>query len=673
MHMKKEKNNEFDINELVLQPFEHRGKKASVIMGIVKLLLVIFPFFSVSNWREGLAAIFCVVILIILSYNKGKWGKRMWCIWSGILVVNLLLTSFVGAPFGGLLTNESVQQRKENKYYRDFAAALYELSICDYESALKSFKQIKNIVPEEYLLEYYLWYGETAMYAQKYELSIDLLNEAEKNIIEYSKEEGEVLFKFIPICKMVNYYNIQEFDSLTDMANQYQNTNEQIFNIFELASLCVQGNIVDNERRIRELISQYPNMQDSFENLKEIKLEMMAVSAAALTKEYPEYAIILYAQLFEENKSFFYETFLYCYPTENNLLNMRWFSLDYLQRMKEIYAEGLRAFQRDSSDEFRIYSEVIDELGYYLGIEKLLLQKSGVEDSIWCVDKKVDEWELYNVIRLVGNSYLGIWLEPMETEIKENMPQVAATAHFYLFQVKNEQLYATPLIIDNQKYTKNVAMNKLFLVESTGMKDKFLIESIEGTGEYLSLELMDINNKTCEIIEDNTELYHTSGFEFDKNTNQYVAEFEIENFIDANMDTKVGGRIIADIDFERNIVQTEINYPDPAVEFYVKERNEALIFPLENLNTLKGKEIKNKTLLEKIRQNSIPYYKYSLIQQSYEYFLEIAQCKLSGITIVYDANTDEEASFFYLVKRDADMTELMGIYEIVNGKLENVY
>ncbi len=92
-----------------------------------------------------------------------------------------------------------------------------------------------------------------------------------------------------------------------------------------------------------------------------------------------------------------------------------------------------------------------------------------------------------------------------------------------------------------------------------------------------------------------------------------------------------------------------------------------------NLDVLNGKKIKSRVLLEKIRENSIPYYQYSLIQQSYEYFFEVAGCKLSGVTIVYDVGTDREASFFYYVEKEADDVKLMGIYEIVDGELQSVY
>ena len=53
--------------------------------------------------------------------------------------------------------------------------------------------------------------------------------------------------------------------------------------------------------------------------------------------------------------------------------------------------------------------------------------------------------------------------------------------------------------------------------------------------------------------------------------------------------------------------------------------------------------------------------------------MEAAGCNLSGITVVYDANTEDEASFFFCVKRDKDKVKLLGIYEIMNGRLKSVY
>lgn len=671
--MKSEDKREFNIMEFLLQPFRKRSKAVRVAIGILVLLAIVFPFFSVSNIYEGIASLFIIIILLLFSCIRGKWEIFLSCAWSLLIVINLVATPFIGAPFFGLLNEGRIQQMKEEKFYNGFAEALFELSVGDYEDAISSFEDIRNIVPDEYLLEYYLWYGETTIYAKNNALSMDLLNEAEREITEYSDKERDVLFRLIPICKMINYLNEQDYDLLQKTAKQYQSTNEQIFALFELTSLCVQEDMTVCESRIREIIVQYAEMDAGESDLERMKLELLAISACSLAEDYPEYAVVLFAELYEENKSFFYENFLYWYPTEYNFSNMRWFSMDCLKIMKEIYSEGWEKFQNDDSGELQKYSKSIEELGYYLGDSSIVMQILEERDIDWKIDEKYEQWEIYNIVPIEDDSYLMIFLDTIEMGKESNhLPKMVGEAQFYVLEMKDEQCSLTPVMIDGAEFSKIVTMNKLFLVEATEENGKFLITTIEGTGEYLYLEVLDLENKTIRNIEGQTVTYHSAGFEFDEK-NSYTVDFEIENGMDANMASKVGGKLKAIIDFNKYTILEEVSYLDPGVEFYVEERNAALIFPLQNLDTLNGKEIKNDVLLDKIRQNSLPYYKYTLLQQSYEYFLYIADCKFSGLTVVYDAGTDQETTFFFFVQRDEENVKLLGIYQVMDDGIESVY
>ena len=167
--MKSEDKREFEIMEFLLQPFRNRSKTVRVAIGILVLLAIVFPFFSVSNIYEGIASLFIINILLLFSCIRGKWGIFLSCAWSLLIVINLVATPLIGAPFFGLLNEGRIQQMKEEKFYNGFAEALFELSVGDYEGAISSFEDIRNIVPDEYLLEYYLWYGETTIYAKNFQ------------------------------------------------------------------------------------------------------------------------------------------------------------------------------------------------------------------------------------------------------------------------------------------------------------------------------------------------------------------------------------------------------------------------------------------------------------------------------------------------------------------------
>lgn len=141
------------------------------------------------------------------------------------------------------------------------------------------------------------------------------------------------------------------------------------------------------------------------------------------------------------------------------------------------------------------------------------------------------------------------------------------------------------------------------------------------------------------------------------------------------MQTKVGGNILSTIDFDNLTVKTKSDYFDPALQFYVKERNEQLIFPLANLNRLGGREIKDEILLKLIRANSIPYYHYSNIQGTIKFWSDFYLPNLSGIVVSYISETDNLSDFqyFFLVKREMESIKLLGLYKISDGKLTTVY
>lgn len=670
--MEKDKRENIDIMDKLLMAFDECPPKVRKIVSITILLIMILQFFSISNRHEASVALICLVIFMVLSFKQGKYWKVLKATWAFLIIINCLITPFIGSPFGGVFSDENIQSRKEERFYEGFANGLYYLSLENYDKALKSFKRIEGCIPDEYIKEYYLWYGETAMYAGHNDIGVSILEKLEIKNIVYNDSDKKVVFQYLPICKMLNFLNYEDYNSLKEMAVQYQNTNEQIFVLFELAAICLDDKVDENENRIEQLIEIYAELSDTFEEFDHVKYGLLARCATGLSEKYPEYSMVLLAELFEESESFFFETFLYHYVKENNLMNIRWISLDYLTRIRNIYEKGWMNYKKEENTNLKKYSDKIIKLGYYLGSEEVLKENLRVQKV---AAGKYEGYELYNVVPFSENKFLGVFLETLEVEDKEsiiNDMNMAAEAHVCSLTLNGNVLEVEPIIVDNQEFTKNVLMSKLFIIEQTGLDGKYLVASINGTGEYLNLQVLDVKNNTCVELENIGEIYHASGYEFD-GEKSYVVDYEIDNNIDANMERKVGRSVIAEIDYSQNAVSKKLKYSDPAVEFYDEERNEALVFPLENLNRLDGRQIKSKVLLEKIRQNSTPYYKYSSIQQSYTFFMEAAGCNLSGITVVYDANTEHEASFFFCVRREQEKVKLLGIYEILDDRLKSVY
>ena len=496
--------------QYILQSFVDYPQSVRVVIASIAILIFILQFFAATNLIEAVVSIVCFAILIFLSYLKGKvWGilRGFWAI--GILL-NYAMTIFVGAPFGGVLSNECIERYKEEKFHVEFAHALHKMSAEEFNEALDIFEQIEFYVPEEYMFEYYLWYSQTAMYAGKEEDSVELLSKVEKSVNEYTQEQKNVVFKYLPICKMINYLNIGNFDSLKEVALQYQNTNEQIFVLFELVSLCLVDDISQNQNRIEELIVSYSSLPDNFQKISGIKYELLSLAATCLMEEYPEYATILFAELFDENKAFFHEAFLYVYDGEYNLTNMRWISVTALKMVRECCENGWEIIQEKDNLVLNQYIPKIKQVGFYLGVKRFLLEEV---DANEIDDSQFDGFELCNVLKVDEDCFLGIYLEKMDTGFMGEYG-IAAKAYFCLLKLEGNVLISSPLMIDDQELISDVVMNKLFLIEETKEEGRFLVEAIVSTGEFLQLDVLDLFEYTYESIEGLEEIYHTSEYMF---------------------------------------------------------------------------------------------------------------------------------------------------------------
>ncbi|ANU44619.1 hypothetical protein ADH76_03530 [Enterocloster clostridioformis] len=101
-------------------------------------------------------------------------------------MICLITTAFTHIPFFGVF---SAKEFNPEKYYACFAEGLYELSVGNYEESLSEFKKIKGIVPEDELVDYYMWYITASVSAHKLDLCTQLSKELQEKILEPSERE----------------------------------------------------------------------------------------------------------------------------------------------------------------------------------------------------------------------------------------------------------------------------------------------------------------------------------------------------------------------------------------------------------------------------------------------------------------------------------------------------
>ena len=127
--MKNTRHEEIELIDLIIKPFKNKQKRIRILIAVILFLNMVLSFFSVTNWMEALVGVLCIISLFLLGRIKGKVGDLLCCSWALVMVANLFVTPFLGTPFFGLFSDESLQKRAEERFYNKFAEALYELSV----------------------------------------------------------------------------------------------------------------------------------------------------------------------------------------------------------------------------------------------------------------------------------------------------------------------------------------------------------------------------------------------------------------------------------------------------------------------------------------------------------------------------------------------------------------
>lgn len=631
-------------------------------------VLDIFGLFGVSNWKERLFAIGLVIVLGIIE--KQAHGKiKKWCnvILVFFLVICMISGSVFQKPFLGIFSDKDNRE----KFYNKFAQGFYEYSIGNDQKAVKIYKSIESYVPDDEILNYYMWYIEAASCAEDMDLVMQLQDEVAEKIISPSANETEVLYKFIPMAFIIYDFNDDNYEDLLQKVLLYENANEEIFILFEILARCHLETGTNRRDTVESLFLKLQNCEDNFTNYEHIKKYLLQLIAQELYISDPDLSIIAMADLYARDHAGFFEKYIWIYPQYYNFGNMRWISIDCLQELQIQFRTGWNEMQKSKSSLYSSYEKKILNLGLFLGItdvisgsEQKKMEFSKIDSIIASYSEEIAS--VYNILKIEDGQYI--------FSVFVGSSDEADRVDYYTINLNNDNM-PEPVLIDGEPLQESLIMGKLCLLEYTGIPGKYMNVIIRGTAERLTLAILDLDKKSFNQLEIKNCNYHCGDFLYDMETKICQWKFEINNSIDANMWTKVGGKARATINFDEFLLKKQTIYSDPALQFYIEERNEQLIFPLANLNRLGGREIKDESLLELIRSNCVPYYHYSYIQRTINVWSNTYTPNISGIIISYTSETGmlSESQYFFLVKREEENVKLLGIYKVTEKGLKSVY
>lgn len=651
-------------------------KHSKLLYGIVIVslcLLQVVNFFAVSNFIEFIVAVLALLLLVALSMMKGKIWRWVMGFYVMLLIVCLFVTALTHVPFFGVF---STKKPNPEKYYAGFAEALYDFSVRNYDESLSEFKKIKKMVPDDDLIDYYIWYYDASTRAKEYDLCTKLSKELQERKTDPNEYERKVLFQFFPIGDLIITLNKQDYSRLLVELKPYMETNEQIFSLLELIAMIQLDNSLSRDEVMLKL-EAIQQCIDTFENYGYIKRELWKVlDLDFYTREDYDFDLIALAELYALDPAEFFNDFIFEHPLYYNPGNTRWISLEELAFFKDIFHKGTEQIKQSGYELNHKIKEKITNFGLFLGVPMAISETADVTCLYSILSNYTEDAEIYNIVRVNDKTYVFSVLENEILDIdKTKFSGIATKADFYLADI-DEDVVVEPLYINGEPFQVGVMMDKLMIVQDTGIPKKLLLTQISGTSEYLSLSVLDLTEGTETFLPLDDMYYHTGDFSYDIKTQTCSWSFEIYNSYDSNVQTKVGGNVTAKIDFDRCNIEVEKSYADPALQLYATERNSQLIFPLATLNKLGGREIKDTTFLSLIRNNSMPYYNYSIIQYVYGYMSEMYAPNISGITISYpdEENINGQShDYFFLTKREDDEIKLLGIYHIVDSKLKSVY
>lgn len=660
-------NDDLDVENLIKKISQQYSKKIYKFVIVVLFLLQVFSFFGASNNIERIISILLIILLIGFSKLSGKIGKWINNIYICMLLICVIVSTFVQKPFMGIFSDKD----NRTKFYDKFAQGFYEYSIGNDQEAIQIYKEIKSYVPDDEILDYYMWYIDAASCAEDMDLVMQLQNEISEKIVSPTAYEAEALYKFIPIALIIYDFNDDNYEGLLQKVLPYQNANEEIFTLFEIWARCHLETGINRRDILESLFLKLQSCEDNFNNYEYIKKNLLELIAQELYISDPDLSIMAMADLYARDHAGFFEEYIWIYPQYYNFANVRWISIDCLQELQIHFRTGWNQMKKSESSLYSVYKKKLLNLGLFLGvtdvmseIEQKKLEFSKIDSIIASYSEETAS--VYNILQIEDGQYIFSVFVASSYEVDR--------VEYYTINL-NSQDKAQLVMIDGEPLQESLIMGKLCLLEYTGIPGKYISAIITGTGEGLGLSILDLDKKSFKQLGIKESNYHCGDFLYDMETKTCQWKFEINNSIDANMWTKVGGKVIATINFDEFLLKMQTTYSDPALQFYVEERNEQLIFPLANLNRLDGREIKDESLLEEIRGDCVPYYHHSYIQRTINVWSNAYIPSISAITVSYtsDENALSDLQYFFLVKREGENVKLLGIYKVTEKGLKSVY
>ena len=624
------------------------------VENIFFIFLFIFILICGSSYYEIVIALlisflYCIVLTINFKYKNSRIMNVVKWMFFVLILVTLLASK---TKYFGYFSNSNLEKKRIDSFNKHMSYALYHYSLRMYDESAIEFKKAANYSSEEDKFECNCWLLENYSRNYKNKSVSSLLLELDNSTARYNN--SSTMNMYYPIIEMITFYNNEEWLKIYKLAERFEYMDEKCIYLFKILSLIKMDISNIDKDTFVDLVYNLHSFKSNIKNIKSVENLLLKDISIFLSKHNSPYSVVFYAELLNNGKSDFYNEFFSIIPKENNFFNIRFISADIYKYIQGACVDNYRLLNKDLKS---IYKTKFNNLFMFLGLVNLFEIDNKVIDEINKI-KSVDE-ELYNFIELEKNKYFFIKMK------YQNFygSKVFCEAKSYIVDTSNSQLKYENIDYFNSEYS--LLMNKLFVVDY--FNNKLLFEIIDGSGEILFLDLVDLFSKKCtSLIPNNVENHHVSNVSFDY-TNTITYSTEVNNSYFGNSEKKAAGEVTLNINWEDLNVNYNIYYPDPALQLFFNNKEFSFITPI--VNRIK-KNVDQEVIDRIISCKEIVLY--TKIQESYEHFMKTIDCKYSGLHLLYNEG-NEQFHYFVFVKKNEKETVIIDFYEVKNNELISLF
>lgn len=568
------------------------------------------------------------------------------------------------------------------KYQDIMAKGMLAYTNDDFIGAAQYFKKASKYDPGDIQKDISLYRADSLVRAGKQDQAYEVMSTYLKNNPGQSNNED---LRLLSVQKLINLYAANDYNQLAAISKSFSDQSEfQLYVEFEMVALALGS---ETEKLNQLFDSRVFGILET-DMYRDIQRELWGCLYCHYVDS-NDYIRALIALTIIESTSpeqFQKELFTDFYQ----IGNLRLFSLENKKVITDEYDNLIKNARIINSDLFEKYEEAIIEFGLQIGsVEGLKYfckeNFNASETELLSEVEKVliDEKSFTFKILDCDNKKIILWI--CTTTFKEEGALSGRINEFKYRIIKEDN--NKDIIFEDLKFltSKGLTTHAIEVLSWPNSSGKFILKEKQGSGEYINFTFIDIKKKQKQSIEfDESVSYHSMNeqVKYDEKSNKIYLQwnFEVQDYSKANIERKVVGIALAEINENGNSQNVTVSYLNPAVQFFQNLNPEEIKLSKYLLDqvVLSNKKIINSEFEKLISQDYSLNYQRTMIDDIFARFSEDVAPKVSAMRITLNnwtevdnasVGSNQNNEFLVLVQKENTKIKILNIYTINDGKL----